>query len=353
MLQEEPFFHLFELTPDLVCIVSKEGYFKKINPAVSHTLGYTNAELMARPVASFIHPEDRQRTAANRQRLLAGKPLLNFKNRYLTNNGSTVWLEWTSVYLPAKEMVFAIAKNITTGQLAEMALAEKVQTLSQLHTHVKQYTDKERRQIASALHEDLGQLASVIKTKMEWLTGQHSLSVPNSELLQQTLGATSQLLNKLRSLSYALGDGSLAIQGLNESLQVLCREFSAQTGLTCLYKSRFSERRLSEEEKLDIYRICQEALQNIAKHAAASEATVFLRQTKRGLLLTITDNGIGFAAGKEKVSGVSAMRARALSLQGLLNIQTGAGGTTVSLLLKTHSVAPAIRPVLQPKRLLA
>lgn len=335
-MHEEAIFALFELTPDLVCIVDKVGYFKKINPAVSHTLGYTTAELMAQPVATFIHPDDRSRTAAHRHRLLLGIPLLNFQNRYLTRQGSSVWLQWTSVYLPEQELVFAIAKNITEGKLEELALTEKVLSLSQLNTHVMQHTEKERQQIASALHEDLGQLATVIKTRMEWLNGQHhNLSPQSSDMVQQTLDSTTQLLNQLRRLSYSLSPGALAIQGLDESLRELCAEFNRQTGVACQYKSRFGERHLAEEEKLDLYRICQEALQNVAQHAAASCVVVFLRQTKRGLLLTITDNGTGFDPTQQKLSGINIMKARALSLQASFAIDSTDKATTVTLLLKT------------------
>ena len=99
-------FTLFEMTPDLVCIVSKEGFFQKINPAVSRKLGYTDEELKAVPVSTFIHPADKERTASERAKLLNNHPLLNFQNRYCHKNGETVWLEWTSIYLPEKELVF-------------------------------------------------------------------------------------------------------------------------------------------------------------------------------------------------------------------------------------------------------
>src|SRR6476660_6848284 len=89
---------LFEKTPDLVCIVDKPGWFIDINQAVENTLGYTREELFAQPVSFFIHPEDREKTAARRFELLEEKPLLNFQNRYVTKSGSYVWLEWTSVY---------------------------------------------------------------------------------------------------------------------------------------------------------------------------------------------------------------------------------------------------------------
>src|SRR6476660_1540746 len=124
----EDLFLLFEMTPDLVCIVSKEGYFKKINTAVCQKLQYPEAELMARPVSDFIHPDDKALTAEARAGLLKSQPLLNFQNRYVTRNGDTVWLEWTSIYLPDHETVFAIAKDITPRKLSELELSENIRS---------------------------------------------------------------------------------------------------------------------------------------------------------------------------------------------------------------------------------
>lgn len=105
--------YLFQLTPDLICITGFDGYFKKINPAVSITLGFSEEELLEKPVNHFVHPDDQQKTAKRRSELAQGKSLLNFENRYLTKQGSIVWLSWTSVPIMKDEIVFAIAKNIT------------------------------------------------------------------------------------------------------------------------------------------------------------------------------------------------------------------------------------------------
>lgn len=105
--------YFFELSPDLLCIAGFDGYFKKINPSVSITLGYTNEELFASPINSFIHPDDHAITALKRMELYKGQPILNFENRYLTKSGEIVLLSWTSMQIKRDELVFAIAKNVT------------------------------------------------------------------------------------------------------------------------------------------------------------------------------------------------------------------------------------------------
>ena len=105
--------YFFELSPDLLCIAGFDGYFKKINPAVSKTLGYTPEELMAKPINSFVHPQDQKLTASKRDLIRKSVPLLHFDNRYITKKGDVVWLTWTSMPIESEQVVFAIAKNIT------------------------------------------------------------------------------------------------------------------------------------------------------------------------------------------------------------------------------------------------
>lgn len=115
----------------LFCIAGFDGYFKKVNPMVSETLGFTTEELMSRPVNSFIYPEDQAVTEDWRQRLREGSILNNFENRYLTKTGEVVWLSWTSVPNPDLQLVFAVAKNITSKKLEELARNDSEQQLKE------------------------------------------------------------------------------------------------------------------------------------------------------------------------------------------------------------------------------
>ncbi|SEO63822.1 PAS domain S-box-containing protein [Mucilaginibacter gossypiicola] len=111
--------YFFHLSPDWLCVAGFDGYFKKINPAVSRTLGYTEVELFAKPIDSFVYPEDRSITASKRESIKKNNPLYNFENRYVTKSGEIVWLSWTSMPVKSQELVFAIAKNITDKKKLE------------------------------------------------------------------------------------------------------------------------------------------------------------------------------------------------------------------------------------------
>ena len=128
----------FDLSADLLCITGYDGYFKKINPIVSKTLGYTNEELYSRPVHSFIHPDDQELTAEHRKNLLRNNPLLNFENRYVTKEGEIVWLSWTSMPVESQQVVFAIAKNITHQKKLEEDRNSLLANLTKINKDLKQ-----------------------------------------------------------------------------------------------------------------------------------------------------------------------------------------------------------------------
>lgn len=127
----------FDISPDLFCIAGYDGYFKRINPAVSTLLGYSKEELFSSPINDFVHPEDKDITSKARKKLTKRQPLLNFENRYLTKNGETVWLSWTSMYLENEELIFAIAKDITLKKNLELERNLLLSNLTEINQKLK------------------------------------------------------------------------------------------------------------------------------------------------------------------------------------------------------------------------
>jgi len=102
-----------EMSVDMFCVVGFDGYFKSLNPSWQTTLGFTTEELMARPRADFIHPDDRLATEREIARLQHGEITMAFENRYLCKDGSYKWLLWNAVSSPAQGAVYAVARDIT------------------------------------------------------------------------------------------------------------------------------------------------------------------------------------------------------------------------------------------------
>jgi len=330
-------FTFFEMTPDLVCIVGKDGFFRKVNPAVISKLGYTKEELFASPVSSFIHPEDKDLTSRERTALLAGKALVNLQNRYITKKGDIIWLAWTSIYFSDKEIVFAIAKDITESKQTEKNIEEKYKKFKGLANHFKSIIEEDRKYLAVELHEELAQLAAVIKMDIEVIRDKEpGLSTASKSRMEHAIVVTGLLINTIRRISFSISPTMLEDLGLDETLKWHCREFSILNGIPCLFESAYAEADLTQEIKLDFFRICQESLSNVMYHAQATSVKISIEDKGDEICLTITDDGKGFDSTQQKqASGLVSMRERAASINGQLTIQSEIGkGTLVYVAIK-------------------
>jgi len=110
---------LFDLALDLLAVAGLDGYFKRVNPSWTRVLGWSEAELLSRPVADFMHPDDRERTLRAREALGRGEVLVGFENRYRCKDGSYRWLAWQSSVDLKTQTVYAVARDITERRLLD------------------------------------------------------------------------------------------------------------------------------------------------------------------------------------------------------------------------------------------
>ncbi|MBF2035949.1 MAG: PAS domain-containing protein [Leptolyngbyaceae cyanobacterium T60_A2020_046] len=112
----------FLLSSDMVCIAGFDGYLKRINPAFTRILGYTEAELLAVPFLEFIHPEDREASANVAAQVMDGVPLYYFENRWRCKDGSYRWFSWSSTPYAEQNILYATARDITDRKATEASL---------------------------------------------------------------------------------------------------------------------------------------------------------------------------------------------------------------------------------------
>lgn len=121
---------LFEHSLDLMCVAKADGFFKRVNPAFTHTLGWSEQELLARPFLDFVHPEDQAATRAEVERqIVHGEKALRFVNRHRHQDGSWRTLAWNSVPQPGG-LMFATARDITELEQARLALVHSERKLA-------------------------------------------------------------------------------------------------------------------------------------------------------------------------------------------------------------------------------
>ena len=121
----------FDVSLDMLCCLGFDGYFRRLSTAWERTLGYTRAELMARPFIEFVHPEDRERTLRQNRAVRGGGQARLFENRYVCKDGSPRWLRWNAASDTAQGVIFSVARDVTEHKAAEMereALVTQLQT---------------------------------------------------------------------------------------------------------------------------------------------------------------------------------------------------------------------------------
>ncbi len=121
----------FAVSVDLLCFLDFSGFFRRLNPAWHHTLGFSIDELMSRPFIEFVHPDDRERTLEQNRRVRSGERALAFENRYLCKDGSFRWLRWNATPDTAYRTIYSVARDMTETKRIEEernALVVELQT---------------------------------------------------------------------------------------------------------------------------------------------------------------------------------------------------------------------------------
>jgi PAS domain S-box-containing protein len=153
------FDRIFMLSSDLIAVADLNGYFTRLNPAAERILGYTEDELLARPYLDFVHPDDRESTAAEITAIGAGKTTLSFENRYVRKDGSERVLEWTVTPVVEEGVLYGVARDVTERREAEgevKRLADEQAALRRVATLVAEGTPP--TEVLDAVAVEVGRL---------------------------------------------------------------------------------------------------------------------------------------------------------------------------------------------------
>ena len=295
----------FNLSPDLLCIAGYDGYFRKVNPAVAKTLGYSFEELYSRPINDFVHPDHKDITAKVRDELTRLKPLLNFENKYLTKGGETVWLSWTSYPVEDEEVIFAIAKNVTHQKRQEADRNALLAGLTKMNRDLVQLNFTTSEDLRSPVHSLLALFDLMDLSKIGDPETIQLLEILQyaGEKVKRTLNSHDDLLRKSNRLDPEVGETDLkeCLDQVAESIAALIQA-TKTTILTDF--SRISKVRFNSGYLKSIY---LNLITNAIKYARPGSLPVIsIHSQKNGVRteLVISDNGSGFDAGqvREEIS---------------------------------------------------
>ena len=190
--------------------------------------------------------------------------------------------------------------------------------------------EEERRRISQELHDDLGQRLALLEIKIHQLE-RSCLSTDVAEGLKTVRDVIADLDRDIHRICYELYPVVLEKLGLLGALRCLCREFSESSGISILLDIQEIPRNLPASVAMCVYRVTQEALHNISKHARATKATVSLREAAEGLEIAIEDFGVGFdplSIRTRKGLGLTTIEERVLGVGGHFSIRSSPGSGT-------------------------
>jgi two-component system sensor kinase len=336
---------IIEGAPDAIIMVDETQRILLSNPAAAKMFGYPQADLLGAPLDRLI-PE-RYRTEHRRHierfgagsetmRKMSGERVIvglraNGEEFPIDSSISHVTVNGTHIYT-------AILRDITDRKEAEEALRKSHEQLRAVSSALESVRENERRRLAQELHDELGQLLTALRMDL----GLHRQRLPaDQESLRASVdrmeALTDRLVHSVRRIATDLRPRMLDELGLIPALEWLTGEFSTHGGVHCSFKTDEKHLAMADAVATALYRITQEALTNVAKHARATTVCVELRCAGDRLALLIRDNGVGLpeeGPGKTSSFGLLGIRERAHSIGGALEILSRPSeGTTIQVTL--------------------
>jgi signal transduction histidine kinase len=259
-------------------------------------------------------------------------PILGSDERVL----GTFALHYREPRTPTPENLALIERATHIARIA-IERRQLVDELRALSGHIESAREEERTGIAREIHDELGQALTAIKMDLAWI-GRRA-SAPDEidraaleDRLKALTGMTDQVIDQVRRISSELRPGILDDLGLLAALEWQAQDFERRTGLTCAFRSSVaSQERFDRALSTAVFRIVQEALTNVARHAEAARVDVFLELDGDWLRAEVSDDGKGIApdAMTSGSLGVLGIRERARRLGGTAKVASAPGGGTV------------------------
>jgi len=325
--ESEKKYRLLVDNASLGIVVTQDGVLKFVNPEAARLSGYTEAELTSRPFVDFVHPDDRTIIMEHHVNRIKGDEVPDtYMFRIITKDGNTLWLENKGVLVlwEGNPGTLNFLSDLTGLKLA----MEHIRNLSQT---MMQAQEQERQMISYELHDRIAQNLSSLKMGCDLLfDGQPNISPELMEKKIKLSKEIEQTIISVRDLSYDLRPPGIDEIGLVTAIEIYCEEFSEKSGLKVEFQSAgMHHLDLGHDVRIHLYRLIQEGLNNIQKHANADRVTIKLVGASPNIILRIEDNGKGFnvrerelALGKEKRMGLRSMKERVNLLGGEITIRS-------------------------------
>jgi PAS domain S-box-containing protein len=328
---EERYRELFENAKDAIYVHDLSGRYTSVNRAAERLSGFTRAEILGKHFSNFVLPRDLKHVRTNLCRKLDEENETIYEVDMVRRDGQRVPVEVSSRLIFENGVavgVQGVARDITDRKRAQDALRTYSQRLIQAQ-------EVERAKIARELHDEIGQVLTAVRINLQSIQRSYGTNerVPR---LDESIAIVDEALGRVRELSIELRPALLDDLGLSVALRWYVDRYAQRTGITAEVLNGFEDdTRLPRELETACFRIAQEALTNVARHAQAVSVSVQLERSREKLWLTIMDDGIGFdindlrrSASADSALGLRGMEERALAVGGYLEVDSGSGRGT-------------------------
>jgi PAS domain S-box-containing protein len=336
--EDETYREYFDSSGLGVAIGTVTGDLLRVNRAYAAFLGREPRQVVGRNISELIVPDDIPHMRKALEDLHAGRiDRDDLEGRYPRPDGSTVWGRWTVTRLGRTGLLLCIVQDVDANKRAE----EAVRNLSGRLLHLQ---DEERRRIARSLHESAAQTVAALSMSLQRME-RMSLPAHAIEMLADSLDLVTQCSREIRTLSHLLHPPLLEEAGLPSSLRWYVHGFGTRSDVAVSMEIADDLGRLPTELEITLFRVAQESLTNVHRHAGAQRATIRLRRIGTEVTLEIEDDGIGIPTDvMERIRrqnaamvgvGIAGMRERLSQLGGTLEVESNSKGTRVRARLRS------------------
>jgi PAS domain S-box-containing protein len=327
---------ILDALPFYVLLIDEEHRILQANRAVQAQLGVAPEDIIGKYCPTVIHGRDKPIDACPLEEAVKINQAVE---REIFDAVSGRWIR--SAIYPTRGLTadggrifFHMISDITDRKEAEERLKTSSEQLRELSRHLESVREKERTSAAREIHDELGQLLTALKMDMSWM-GKRLPKLEGS--LAQKSRTMYELIDKaiqtVKRISGELRPGILDDLGLVAALEWQAQELQKHTEIGFEFKASPKEITLDRDRSTAIFRICQEALTNVVRHANATKVKVTLKEEPSRIVLRISDNGKGIEKRQlsdPKSFGLIGMKERAMSWGGEVKINGTPGmGTTI------------------------
>ena len=326
--------------------IDQDGCIVFANRQFADIFGYPRSELIGMKSWALVHPDDRTLTNERRHKRLRGEPVPSeYEARGITRNGDVIWIKRRNcrIHYRGRPAVLGNVVDITERKRMEKDLKQSTESLRFLSSQLLTAQERERKRIAIELHDELGQAMTVLKLQLRAVERKlPDAQAPLKEDCENILHYADTIIENVRRLSHDLSPPILEDLGLSAALYYLVDDSTRHYEIGTDSNMDDIDGLFSHEAEITIYRIFQEILANVGKHANATRLTLRVKKESGQVAFHLEDNGCGFDLGAlqkrdpRKGLGLAAMDERVRMLNGDLTIEARPGsGTRTTFVIPT------------------